>query len=757
MNKTLHLFLLLIACTGSLLAQTTISIVDKNTSEPVQDAAIMVESASKKSIYISDANGVAVIDIAPPFTVLVSHVNYHSHSENIVNAAPLKIDLLPKNIVLEDIVVTGQYQPQSANNSVYTVKTVSEDQIKGMGATQLTDVLAKQLNIRISPDVAIGSSSMTIQGIQGKNLKILIDGVPLVNRNGNGNDADLSQINMANVERIEIVEGPMAVNYGANALAGVINLITKKVDKGSYRVGLDLQGESVDGDYSLNDGISNLNLTSGFSLTNNFLLSLNGGTYRFGGYKTNYDFRPYLWNPKIQYFFDGKLTYSKEGLSISYKLDNLNEKINNLDTLRYESQSQTGSNRPYGDDIEYNSSRISHQLEVNSALSKLGHFVFMASYSDFERKKRTYRNYLDSDQEDIKTADGLSDTTGYKTFVSRASIQTTKSDQKLNYQIGYEVNFESTFGGRIKDNQSQYMNDYALFATAEITPFEGLKLRPGLRGSVNSTFGSNVSPALNIKYKVNSLLSFNAAYGRGYRAPGLRELYFEFVDSNHNVFGNEDLKPEFSNHFDLGATHKWSHRRIGLKSEILFFYNDITDLIDYLYKEDDPTYAKFFNLASLKTLGINMNETFMWGHLTLGVGLGITGRNENDANFVSPDRFLFSPDISLDLSYLERISQIGINVFYKYNGTYSTYEFDNTTKEVYIGRTDPYSLLDFTLNRKITKYFNTTLGVKNVFNISNVNSNAAGGGAHTSDSGKANIGYGRSYFLRLSFNINSNK
>lgn len=754
------LFILLntgIAVSGVKGQQLSVHILDKNTGEPVENAMALVSSnASNNTVFISDAEGLISFDIAPPFDVLLTHLNYHDHKVRIEDSNVTSINLLPKNIVLDDIVVTGQYQPQSASNSVYTVRTVDKETIENMGATQLTDILAKQLNIRISPDVAIGSSSMQIQGIDGKNLKILIDGVPLVNRNGNGNDADLSQINMANIERIEIVEGPMAVNYGANALAGVINLITKKVEKGSYRVGIELQGETVDNAYSFNDGISNLNFTSGVTLPKSLLFSLNGGSYRFGGYDLDEDVRGYFWNPKTQYFYDASLTYTKNNLSISYKFDDFFEEINDEDSVHYEEQASTGSIRPYGIDAEYKSHRTSHQLQAHGQIGKLTRFTFMASYSDFERKKRTFKNYLDSSEEIDQSSSGSSDTTQYSTLVSRGSVQSINPNAIFNYQAGYEINLESTSGGRIKDGEEQFMIDYALFATAEITPLSGLKLRPGLRWSNNSSFGSNVSPALNIKYSVSSSFSINAAYGRGYRAPSLRELYFEFIDSNHQIYGNEDLQPEFSNHYDIGATHKWSNNTIGLKSHITLFYNDIQNLIGYQFDETNATYAKYFNLSSLKTTGVNLNETFMWGHLTLGVGFGITGRKELDAELPSPDNFLFSPDVSLDFNYLERKTEINFNIFYKYNGSYSQYLFDSND-EAYIAKTDPYNLLDITLSRKIVKSLSATLGAKNLLNVTNVNTTASGGSIHGSSSSSSSIGYGRSYFLKLALNINSNK
>ena len=70
---------------------------------------------------------------------------------------------------------------------------------------------------------------MSLQGLSGEHIKFLIDGVPVIGRmDGN---VDLSQLNMYNVDHIEIVEGPMSVIYGSNALAGAVNIITKENKK----------------------------------------------------------------------------------------------------------------------------------------------------------------------------------------------------------------------------------------------------------------------------------------------------------------------------------------------------------------------------------------------------------------------------------------------------------------------------------------------------------------------------------------------
>ncbi|HRH39503.1 MAG TPA: TonB-dependent receptor plug domain-containing protein, partial [Flavobacteriales bacterium] len=126
---------------------------------------------------------------------------------------------------LGEFVVTGQYRPGSPEAAVHKLRVIDAQQIKRMAANNLGDALRNQLNIRLAQDNVLGSS-LNMQGLGGENVKILIDGVPVTGRlNGN---VDLSQMDLTGIERIELVEGPLSVNYGTNALAGTINLITRK-------------------------------------------------------------------------------------------------------------------------------------------------------------------------------------------------------------------------------------------------------------------------------------------------------------------------------------------------------------------------------------------------------------------------------------------------------------------------------------------------------------------------------------------------
>ena len=134
--------------------------------------------------------------------ITISFVGFKPVSDTIEPNQNYSYELTPGDYDLEEIVVTGQYAPISESNSVYKVKVINQDYITSRGAISLPQVLNSQLNLRLQEDGVLGSS-INIQGLGGENVKVLIDGVPVVGRlNGS---VDLSQINMNNVERIEVI------------------------------------------------------------------------------------------------------------------------------------------------------------------------------------------------------------------------------------------------------------------------------------------------------------------------------------------------------------------------------------------------------------------------------------------------------------------------------------------------------------------------------------------------------------------------
>ena len=141
-----------------------------------------------------------------------------------LNAQPVVEQDTLWELDFDNIVVTAQYAPTDVKNAVHEVKVIKAQTIQEQGFNNLAEVLTQQLNLRVNADLALGNG-LQIQGIGGENVQVMIDGVPVIGRlNGN---IDLSQINLNDVERIEIIEGAMSAQYGSNAAGGVIKIITK--------------------------------------------------------------------------------------------------------------------------------------------------------------------------------------------------------------------------------------------------------------------------------------------------------------------------------------------------------------------------------------------------------------------------------------------------------------------------------------------------------------------------------------------------
>src|SRR5262245_32065041 len=100
---------------------------------------------------------------------------------------------------LGDVVVTGQYKPQSVKNSVYQVRVINNERIRLSGATNVQQVLNNQLGFRFSNDNTLGTTDVELMGMSGRNVKILLDGVPMIDR-GDTRES-LNQIDVNTIDR----------------------------------------------------------------------------------------------------------------------------------------------------------------------------------------------------------------------------------------------------------------------------------------------------------------------------------------------------------------------------------------------------------------------------------------------------------------------------------------------------------------------------------------------------------------------------
>lgn len=648
---------------------------------------------------------------------------------------------------LEGVVVTGQFEPQSAGRSVYRVRTIPLETLRSRGAVKLQDVLNTELNIRFNQDAALGGSNITMQGLSGQNVKVLIDGLPMVGRQGTSNEININQININTIERVEIVEGPMSVAYGADALAGVINIITKKPEGAGLEGSFILHEETAGDEYGTDRGIHNQALslsygreafTLGGNLTHNF----------FGGWTGDSTSREKTFHPKKQWLAGAVAGYTWESTKLHYRLDFLDEEI-------YNPANFMGAEAL---DQYYYTRRFMHQLQGEHTFSSQSRMNVMMSYSDYTRETQTVT--VDEATGDIRLAlgPGLQDETRFRAATLRSTWYKSLG-KKFGLQSGLDLNYESGSGERLQDG-SQNIGDYALFVSAEwqITP--ALQVRPGLRAIHNTVYAAPPAvPSLNVRWTLNENQQIRLAYGRGFRAPSLRELYFDFVDANHTIQGNTDLLAELSH----SVNGSWSvniptGESMKLTSELAGFYNHIDNMISFGVDPSNPLVTTYINIDTYKTTGGTWTGHYRTPRFDASVGFGYTGRfNQFSESQPQTESFTWSPELSASASYQFPKQGLTLTLFSKYTGSLPYYTLDPSTGVPQLAKVAGYTWADATVRKEFKKGLSLSVGVRNLLNVSRLaTTGGASGGAHTGG-GAQLVGYGRSYFLELSYSFSKHK
>ncbi len=152
-----------------------------------------------------------------------------AHSEDIHN--------------LKDMLVTASRTPLSSNQTGSSFTIIDSDQIAQSQAVHVSDLLRSVPGIAVSRSGGIGAqTSIRLRGAEADQTLVLIDGIE-ANDPGQGSGYDFAHLLTSDVERIEIIRGPQSSLWGSDAMAGVINIITKEAGNGRQVTG-DLEGGS---------------------------------------------------------------------------------------------------------------------------------------------------------------------------------------------------------------------------------------------------------------------------------------------------------------------------------------------------------------------------------------------------------------------------------------------------------------------------------------------------------------------------------
>lgn len=727
--KRINAFFGLLLFSITISAQQSLSLRDSRTEDAVPFAHVMIQPLQMSDTvanYLTDIDGNANIQVKQSSIIHISCIGYKTAVDTIGVENNYLISLVPDVFDLDAVVVTANCAPKKVDRSIYDIQVIGRKKINDQGAENLKDLLSTELNMRINNDGALGSS-VSFQGLSGEHLKILIDGVPLIGRK-NGN-LDLSQINLNNVDHIEVIQGPMSTVYGSNALAGVINIITKEGRGEKWSSDLVSYMESVgvynyEGRFGLNFKRHRLD----FGIGRNF----------FDGFDVEQDTRSMLWKPKRQIF--GDINYSilheKYKLKLGFRLfDELLQDKGDLAAPYYETAF----------DQYFYTQRSNLKLDYFKSFKKKHNLNVLLSYSKYKWTKQGYFKDLTTLNEVISSADDHHDSTFITSWLSRGVFSNDQQNNKFQYQLGYDFNLEIAEGKRIK-SRSQSIGDYAVFASAQWKIHPQMSLQPGIRWSYNTKYLAPIVYSINALWEPKNF-KIRASWAKGFRSPSIKELYLDFHDINHNIIGNQDLKAEYSNNYNTSISWRGEHKQLNFQLGLKTFYNDIKNIIS-LALMPDGSYT-YTNLESYQTWGFDLLPTInLYPRLNIKLGYGLVGiRNNLDIN--TQKDFLYSPNFTGGLEY--RIPKIETRFIanYKYTGALPQI-YLNSDNQLVETSLDPYHTLDISFSKKLVKNrLNLSVGAKNLFN-NTIIANASIGGVH-SGGNQTPIGWGRTYFISFSY------
>ena len=636
---------------------------------------------------------------------------------------------------LNEIIVTGQIGETTQKNSVLKVKVIDIKRINLQGAYNLTSLLANELNVRINYDPMLGNS-ISLQGISGQNIKVMIDGVPVIGREG-GN-IDLSQVNLSSVERIEMIEGPMGVNFGSDAMGGVINIISKKSIKNHSRISASSYAESI-GQYNFD-----LQANKGFK---KFGIQTNFQRNFFQGFSTDESSRAKTWKPRTQYLADLNFSYFLKNGTLRFNNSFFDEKTTDKGVSTVNSFEGTAT------DQYYLTRRIGSSLFYDKKLNNEWSINVIATYQHYRRIRRSVFIDLTNLEEHLVNDAEMQDTNYFNLYMSRGILSNRTTHKKLNYQLGYEVNIDEVTGSKIQNGYA-FIGDYGLFGSAELKINKQLVIRPAIRYIYNTQFVAPIIPSLNVKFDFNTNWAMRASYARGFRAPSLKELHLAFLDPNHNLRGNENLKAETGHNFQLAFTRTTKiYKNYTLSFEPLIFYNKIDNMIDLVRLNATSIAAQYNNIANFENAGLNLNTSVVSNTVSMQVGYAYSAKQNSIMAKAGTNTYFYTNEFRANTSYTFTKTETSISMFYKFNGTVQNYQYNVGDNTIILGHIAAFSLLDFTVNKYFFKRkVNVTFGSKNILNTTNVQANLVTG-PHGSAANSALIAMGRTYFATLKINL----
>ena len=519
---------------------------------------------------------------------------------------------------LNEVIVTATKTPIKQTETGKVVTVISQEQLQKSFGKTIGEILNEQAGVIINGAENTLGTNQTVytRGASAGNTLILLDGVPLYDPSGITSEFDLNNFALDDIERIEILKGSQSTLYGSDAVAGVINIITKKSGKKPLNLNVDLSA----GSYQTYKGAVSLSGYNGDGQT--FFVSYN--KIKSTGFSAAYDS-----TGKNHFDNDGfnqdvvQLNYTfKPFKKTSFRLfGKYNNNHAGLDAGAFEDDK---------DFTNHNNNLITGAV-INYKIKK-GFVKLQYSYNRFNR------NFLDDS----------TDVGGFVKFQS-GKYNGTSHFAELYTSINFTDRLEFLTGADFRESSSSqlyiYIPDYGFpalpisadsaitkqlsyYASLIFKQKKGMNIELGGRYNHHNIYGSNVTYSVNPFYVLDDHYKIYATLSSGYRVPSIYQLYSEY--------GNKNLKPEVTSSFEAGTQYfsdKVNVRVTGFArdgKDVFYFY---TDPVTYAGKYINADQQKDYGIETEAALHLNTHFSAFLNYTYVDGKISTTNASQKDTSY----------------------------------------------------------------------------------------------------------------------------
>lgn len=576
---------------------------------------------------------------------------------------------------LDEVVITASRSPKRISEIGKVVRVINAETISRSQGRTLPELLNNVAGLTIGGNGGNNADvkAVYMRGASAANTLILIDGIPVNDASEISGEYNISAIAIDNIERIEILKGGNSTLYGSDAVAGVINIITRK---GNGDLSANILGTA--GSYNTFKQALGLN-----GQLNNTSISINA---------SNTDAR----NFSSALPSNGQTGFDKDGFhQKSFQL-NLGQKISDLFSVRANFQANNNQadldNGAFADAKDYTYGKSAFVAGLSGKLD------FDKGALNFSINQNSVQNYYDN-----------------KGSVTNNGGDITHLESNFNYAFNNYIDLAS--GISYRNLKTDQYNPYgaplfagnnikSIFSSLFLRTGKGLQAEIGGRLNSHSEYGSNLTYTINPSYLIADRYKVFVNVSSAYRVPSLYQLFSDY--------GNLALKPETSTTYEAGFDMNFSENT---NFSVSYFKRDVESVIDfgqiaagrfgYINQnfQKDKGFEAELGLKPTAILNLNAYYAFVDGEVT-------TPASTFNNLFRRP-KHSYGLNAGIDLS-----TKISMNLIFKHTGERKDRYYDGSSFKTVEADLKAFNLLDVYLQYKPTDKLTLFSDVKNVLDES---------------------------------------